>query len=194
MNWYFEVLKKYAVFEGRARRKEYWFFQLFQIIVTMVLAIIGALLISVNSGLEHAGSGLVFVDVLIVLYGLATLLPGLAVLVRRLHDTNRSGWMIFLGLIPLVGGIILLVFAVEDGTPGPNQYGPDPKQRDVTFAAPPVMPANYAPPYVPPMAQAAGAGMSQQSVSQAPPAAFCSGCGRPLVAGSHFCAACGRAV
>ena len=185
MNWYFEVWKKYAVFEGRARRKEYWFFQLFNVLAIIVLAVLDATL-------ENTGPATDFLGVLSGLYILASFLPGLAVLVRRLHDTNRSGWFSLLGFIPLVG-LIVLIFVIEDGTPGPNKYGPDPKQPATAFA-PPMMPANYAPPYVPPMAQAAGAGMSQQSVSQAPPAAFCSGCGRPLVAGSHFCAVCGRAV
>ena len=185
MSWYFLVLKKYAVFGGRARRKEYWFFQLFTILAIIVLAII-------DSTLEHTGPETDFLGVLSGLYILATFLPGLGVLVRRLHDTNRSGWWALLGFVPLVG-IVLLVFVVQDGTPGPNQYGADPKQPGATFAPAPGMPANYGAPMMQPMAQAAAAGTPWQPMPQSA-AAFCSGCGKPLEAGSRFCAACGRAA
>lgn len=113
MNWYLEVLKKYAVFSGRARRKEYWLFVLFNIIIGLALGFIELL---------AGGPG-----VLASLYGLAVLIPGSAVLVRRLHDTNRSGWWAFIGLIPLIGAIVLLVFTVQDSQPGENPYGPNPK-------------------------------------------------------------------
>ncbi|MGX4690553.1 DUF805 domain-containing protein [Streptomyces sp. JNUCC 63] len=112
MNWYLEVLKKYAVFSGRARRKEYWMFVLFNFIVSIVLLAIGKA---------------IGVEVLSGLYSLAVLLPGLGVAVRRLHDTGRSGWWILIGLVPLVGFIVLLVFTVSDSQPGDNQYGPNPK-------------------------------------------------------------------
>ena len=91
MYWYFEVLKKYAVFTGRAGRKEYWMFVLFNLIIMIVLAIIEGL----------AGSP----GVIGGLYGLAVLLPSIAVSVRRLHDTNRSGWWVFISLVPVVGVI-----------------------------------------------------------------------------------------
>jgi len=113
MNWYLEVLKKYAVFSGRARRKEYWYFVLFSIIVSIVLASIDAVIGSVG--------------LLSGLYCLAVLIPSVAVFVRRLHDTDRSGWWIFIGLIPLVGFIVLLVFMALDSSPGDNQYGANPK-------------------------------------------------------------------
>jgi len=113
MNWYLDVLKKYAVFSGRARRKEYWMFVLFNLIITLVLALIERLV---------SGPG-----ILANLYSLAMLIPGLAVAVRRLHDTNRSGWWILIGLVPIVGVIILIVFQAEDSQPGDNQYGPNPK-------------------------------------------------------------------
>lgn len=114
MNWYLGVLKKYAVFSGRARRKEYWYFVLFNIIISIAVSIIGSIL------------GTTLLD---KLYALAILLPGLAVSVRRLHDIDRSGWWLLLIFIPIAGPIILLVFAVTNGTQGANQYGPDPKEQ-----------------------------------------------------------------
>jgi uncharacterized membrane protein YhaH (DUF805 family) len=113
MNWYLAVLKNYVGFSGRARRTEYWMFALFNCIVLLVLYILAIAV--------HA------LIVLYILYALAVLLPSLAVAFRRLHDTGRSAWWILIGLVPFVGGIVLLVFACLPGTPGPNQYGPDPK-------------------------------------------------------------------
>ena len=119
MSWYLQALKKYAVFSGRSRRMEYWYFVLFNIIVSIVLGAIDALLGTLGSGM---GVGL-----LSGIYGLAILIPSLAVTVRRLHDIDRSGWWILIGLVPLIGAIVLLVFALLDSTPGSNQYGPNPK-------------------------------------------------------------------
>ena len=119
MNWYLGVLKKYAVFSGRARRTEYWMFTLFNIIISIVLGIIDAV---IGGAGAEAGVG-----VLGSIYALAVLIPALAVSVRRLHDTDRSGWWLLIGLVPLVGAIVLLVFMVQDGTPGDNQHGPNPK-------------------------------------------------------------------
>lgn len=119
MSWYLAVLKKYAVFSGRARRKEYWFFFLFSIIISIVLGIIDGILGTFSA---EAGMGL-----LGVLYSLAVLLPGLAVSVRRLHDTGRSGWWLFLALVPVLGAIALLVFMVGNSKPGENKYGANPK-------------------------------------------------------------------
>ena len=113
VNWYLEVLKKYAVFSGRARRKEYWIFLLFNIIIGLVLG-----------GIAWLAGG---PDVLGSIYGLVVLIPGIAVSVRRLHDTDRSGWWLLIGLIPLIGTIVLLVFMAQDSQPGANQYGPNPK-------------------------------------------------------------------
>jgi uncharacterized membrane protein YhaH (DUF805 family) len=119
MNWYLEVLKKYAVFDGRARRKEYWFFALFNFIVAFVLAILDMAFGTFNT---ESGYGL-----LASIYSLAVLIPAIAVSIRRLHDTDRSGWWFFILLIPLVGVIWFLVLMVMEGTAGQNQYGPDPK-------------------------------------------------------------------
>ena len=119
MSWYLQALKKYAVFSGRSRRMEYWYFVLFNIIVSIVLGVIDGLLGTSGS---YAGAGL-----LSGIYGLAVLIPSLAVTVRRLHDTDRTGWWILIALVPLIGVIVLLVFALLEGTPGNNQYGPNPK-------------------------------------------------------------------
>ncbi len=118
MNLYLEVLKKYAVFSGRARRKEYWMFFLFNLIIGFVLSFIESLAgIAAESGMS----------VLTTLYSLAVLIPSIAVSVRRLHDTNRSGWWLFIALVPIIGAIVLLVFMVQDSQPDENQYGPNPK-------------------------------------------------------------------
>lgn len=119
MNWYLEALRKYATFEGRARRKEYWFFILFNVLAVVVLGIIDVVL---GTSSKEAGLGL-----LSGIYLLAVLLPALAVTVRRLHDTDRSGWWILIEFIPLIGGLVLLVFTLLDGTPGSNRFGPSPK-------------------------------------------------------------------
>ena len=119
MNWFLAAVKKYAVFEGRARRKEYWFFILFYMIIIFVLALIDGL--TGNISLE-TGYGLFS-----GLFVLLMLLPGISVAVRRLHDTDRSGWWYWIVFIPLIGAIVLLVFFVTDGTAGQNQYGADPK-------------------------------------------------------------------
>jgi len=119
MSWYLAVLKKYAVFSGRAQRKEYWMFFLFNIIIAILLGII-EVVIGISPDADES--------ILANIYSLAILLPSLAVSVRRLHDIGRSGWWLLIGLIPLIGVIVLLVFAVQDGQPGPNQYGPNPKE------------------------------------------------------------------
>ncbi|HEX6224364.1 MAG TPA: DUF805 domain-containing protein [Chryseolinea sp.] len=121
MNWYLLVLKKYADFNGRARRKEYWMFFLFQVIFSCAAVIIDSLL-----GFNSAGGGALY-----LLYVLATLVPALAVGVRRLHDIGKSGWMILISLIPIIGSIWLIVLFATEGEPGTNQYGPDPKQMAV---------------------------------------------------------------
>jgi len=119
MNWYLEVLKKYAVFNGRARRKEYWYFFLFNIIISIVLEIIDVVTGSFSSGTD--------IDLLSGIYTLAVLIPGIAVSVRRLHDTNRSGWWLLISLVPLIGAIVLIVFLSSDSKPEENKYGVNPK-------------------------------------------------------------------
>ncbi len=119
MNWYLLVLKKYVDFSGRARRKEYWMFMLFHVIFAVAAVIVDDLM---GLSFDESGVGLVY-----ILYAVATFLPGLAVSVRRLHDIGKSGWMILISLIPIIGGIWLLVLAVTEGEPNANQYGPNPK-------------------------------------------------------------------
>ncbi len=129
MNWYVKVLKQYVDFSGRARRTEYWMFTLFNTIILIVLELVdkalgfGSFSGSTSGGVAVSAS----LGLLSGLYSLAVLLPTLGVSVRRLHDTDRSGWWLLIGLIPLVGAIVLLVFFVLEGTRGPNRHGVDPK-------------------------------------------------------------------
>ena len=103
---------KYATFEERARRPEYWWFVLFCVIVIMVLM-----------GLSAAMDGSSIPMIVLCLFGLAVIVPGIAVTVRRLHDTDRSGWWYFIQLVPAIGGIWFFVLMVIGGTPGPNRFG-----------------------------------------------------------------------
>ena len=119
MNWYVTVLKKYAVFSGRARRKEYWMFFLINILVSFLVGFVAGFIAGLIGVPEFALVG--------QLYALGVLIPGIAVTIRRLHDTGRSGWMWFLALIPLIGPIILLVFLASEGSPDENKYGLNPK-------------------------------------------------------------------
>jgi uncharacterized membrane protein YhaH (DUF805 family) len=119
MNWYLEVLKKYAIFEGRAGQKEYWHFSLFSFIIIIVLSVI-----DIATGTFNLNVGL---GLLSGIYTLAVLIPGIAVSVRRLHDTNRSGWWLLINAIPLIGVIVFLVFTAQTGTPGDNHYGSNPQ-------------------------------------------------------------------
>jgi uncharacterized membrane protein YhaH (DUF805 family) len=119
MNWYLDAWKNYINFQGRARRKAYWMFVLFNLIALVVLSFIeSAIGLSGQNGY----------GILTGLYTLAIILPLIALAVRRLHDTGRSGWWILIGLVPLVGPIVLIVFYVTDSQPGSNEYGPNPKE------------------------------------------------------------------
>lgn len=113
MEWYLTVMKKYAVFTGRARRKEYWMFVLCNLGIALVLSLLGQLI-----GLKEQIANL---------YSLVVLLPSLAVGVRRLHDTDRAGWWLLINLIPVVGTLVFLYFMVCEGQAGPNRFGEDPK-------------------------------------------------------------------
>jgi len=110
MNWYLAVLKKYAVFKGRARRKEYWMFFLFNLIIAFVLGMVEGFL-----GINPTGGQSILADI----YQLAVLLPSIAVGIRRMHDVNKSGWFI---LVPIYN----LFLAVKQGDVGENRFGPDP--------------------------------------------------------------------
>ncbi len=113
MHWYVDVLKNYVGFSGRARRTEFWMFALISFVVATVLTIVENI-ISMPGTLSS-------------LYNLAVLLPSLAVAMRRLHDTGRSGFWLLLIFIPILGWLVLLIFYILEGTPGDNEYGPDPK-------------------------------------------------------------------
>lgn len=113
MNWYIDAWKNYVNFNGRARRKAYWMFVLFNIIAAVILSIVDGII----------GTG----GLLGGLYALAVFIPGLALLVRRLHDIGKSGWWALIGLVPLIGVIVIIIFACMDSQPGTNAYGPNPK-------------------------------------------------------------------
>jgi uncharacterized membrane protein YhaH (DUF805 family) len=134
MSWYIKVLKNYAVFSGRARRKEYWWFYLFNFIFILVLDLIGIFIIGpqIHGLILPIIYRLIIISSLTIIYELAVIVPAIAVGVRRLHDTNRSGWWYFISLVPLVGGIVLLVFLAMDSQPGENRYGPNPKDEAST--------------------------------------------------------------
>lgn len=113
--YYLDAFRNFATFEGRARRSEYWYFLLFNFIVLATLLILGSL---INDSL-----GLI----LYIGYVLVSFVPNLALSVRRLHDVGKSGWFLFIALIPLIGGIWLIVLNCTDSDPGENEYGPNPK-------------------------------------------------------------------
>jgi uncharacterized membrane protein YhaH (DUF805 family) len=115
MDYYVSALKNYATFSGRARRKEYWMFTLVNVLISIVLSILSMLL--------------PVLGILSIIYSLAIIIPSFAVNVRRLHDIEKSGWWVLISLVPIIGGIVLLVFACTEGTQGPNQYGEDPKNE-----------------------------------------------------------------
>ena len=120
MNWYLKVLRQYADFSGRARRKEYWMFTLFNTIF-LIVAII------VDNVIKLTLPGVLPYGILYFICAFAVLIPGLAVSVRRLHDVGKSGWMILISLIPIVGSIWLLVLLVTESDPYENAYGQNPK-------------------------------------------------------------------
>ena len=117
--WYMIVLSKYVEFSGRARRKEFWFFLLMNMLVSFFIGFVVGFMAVVLKEPAIIFSGHI--------YSLVIFLPSISVLVRRLHDTGRSGWWYWIALVPLVGAIILIIFLAEDSDPGGNQYGPNPK-------------------------------------------------------------------
>ena len=115
MNWYIEALKKYAVFSGRSRRQEYWYFVLFTTLIGIALVLVDTMIFGPDGTWIFTG-----------IYALATLIPNIAATVRRLHDANFSGWWYFITMVPFVGGLWLLYLLVQDSAPD-NQYGMNPK-------------------------------------------------------------------
>ncbi|MEM8618046.1 MAG: DUF805 domain-containing protein [Pseudomonadota bacterium] len=115
---------RYTDFQGRSRRSEYWWVQLFFLIINIaVMVVMGVLGALGDVGMMLAG----LVYIALLLFSLGCLIPGIAVGFRRLHDTDRTAWWLLIALVPLIGPIVLLVFFVMPGTVGPNTYGPDPK-------------------------------------------------------------------
>ncbi|MDA7946808.1 MAG: DUF805 domain-containing protein [Hyphomicrobiaceae bacterium] len=121
---------KYATFSGRAARPEYWWWVLFSVLVNIASNIVDAYLIAPALGLPPFGEN--SAQPLSIIVGLALLLPGLAVAVRRLHDIDRSGWWMLIALIPIIGLIVLIYWAVQPGTESDNQYGPG-RARDAAY-------------------------------------------------------------
>jgi uncharacterized membrane protein YhaH (DUF805 family) len=125
MNYYLLAFKKYFDFSGRSRRKEYWYFALFNFIVALILGIIDGVLGTLNA---EIGLG-----VLSAVYAIATIIPNLSITFRRLHDTNKSAWWLFILLIPLIGIIVFLVFMCQDSR-DENDYGSSPKLSSIPAA------------------------------------------------------------
>lgn len=131
-------LKRYADFSGRSRRKEFWSYILAVWVATFVLMYLDSALGLGGTATSYSEGGSVGFNMsgglLTLLFLLATIVPNLAVSVRRLHDVGKSGWMLLIGLIPLVGWIYLLVQYFQPGMAGPNAYGADPKGTDASKA------------------------------------------------------------
>ena len=126
MEWFLKVMRQYADFNGRARRKEYWMFYLFSLIFAVTAVILDNVL---GIAIEGIGYGPLY-----LIFALAVMIPNLAVMVRRLHDVNKSGWMFLVALIPIAGAIWLLVLLCTEGDHGDNKYGPNPKNEEQFIA------------------------------------------------------------
>lgn len=164
MNWYLKALRNYATFEGRARRKEYWLFMLFNFLIATALALAEG----VANPFSSSDQG-----VLATIYYLAVLIPGLAVAVRRMHDTDHSGWWI---LLPIVN----FVLSVREGQSGSNRFGPDPKdgaslERTSTNK------------------QQANVQTLSRPLAGTVASSFCIKCGTRFAEGAAFCSKCGAA-
>ena len=182
MDWYLLAWHRYADFEGRSRRKEYWMFGLFNFLAAMALGILGGLGFFIS---RHFG---VILLLPAAIYVLAVIVPGIAVSIRRYHDTGRSGWLLLLftvlGSIPgvnIISSIVNLVFLCEDSAPGANQYGPNPKLSDPAFAA-------FAPTSAYPLPNA---DPRQQPSPGEQPWRICKSCGAEQTEASNFCRSCG---
>jgi uncharacterized membrane protein YhaH (DUF805 family) len=121
IQWMVVPLRQYATFTGRARRREYWWFTLLTVLVNIVLGIVDGAVMGGATLAQFGGIG-----PLGAIAALALIIPGLAVSFRRMHDLDRSAWWLLLGLLPLIGGLILLYWYVQRGTVGGNRFGPDP--------------------------------------------------------------------
>lgn len=122
MEWYLKAVRNYVNFKGRAQRKEYWFYLLFYILFAIAVVLVESFLGLSDLSDPEGGTGPLY-----LFYTVAFLLPSIAVAIRRLHDTGRTGWWLLLAFIPLIGAIVLIVFYCLDSEPGDNKYGPNPK-------------------------------------------------------------------
>ena len=177
------VFKNYANFKGRARRSEYWWFLLFNILVYIGALIIGAVFASVS---DEPSALMAITFVLTGLYSFATIIPSLSVTCRRLHDIGKSGAYIFFGLLPVVGEILLWVWEFQDGQPWTNQYGPDPKGRNMS-------PLGGA--YYPPASGPVGTysyPVSEPKRSWTDSKKACPHCGASIDEDAVFCIFCGK--
>lgn len=173
------VFKNYANFKGRARRSEYWYFYLFNALVPIVIWILSAIIIAASG--EEAG--LFIAPAIILLYSLATIIPSLAVTCRRLHDVGKSGAYMFFFLLPFVGAILVWVWAFQDGQPWTNQYGEDPKGRNLSPYS-----GAYGDPSVTPYPDIP----SKPKPSTEPSKKSCPHCERKVDADAEFCPYCGE--
>jgi uncharacterized membrane protein YhaH (DUF805 family) len=123
MNYYVHALKNYAQFQGRARRSEFIYFMLFNFFITLGLTLIDRL---IGTTIEDS-----IIGILALLYSLSILIPYIALFVRRLHDTGKSGWLALLLIVPCVGNIVTIVYCCIDSQPGTNPYGPNPKEPSI---------------------------------------------------------------
>ena len=137
MAWFILAWQRATDFSGRSRRKEYWFFTLFNVLAMFLLAVIGGLFDWLFFGENHKAPILFF---LVFLYAIASMVPSLAITIRRLHDIGKSGWWYFIAFVPIVGGIILFVFTLLDSEPYANQWGLDPKASERIMTPPYAMP------------------------------------------------------
>lgn len=140
MNYYLSVLKNYAVFSGRARRSEFWYFVLFNLIFSIISGILDSI-VGIKVTPYHLG-------LINLIYALAVFIPGIAVTARRLQDTGKSGWMMLIVFIPIVGAIWLLILMCLDSNSGDNEYGPNPKNIIPTISPEPIQPASPSQPLV----------------------------------------------
>ena len=132
MEYMLMPFKRYFDFSGRSRRKEYWMFALFNFLVYIGFMLI---MMALGGGMEYGETASMsplasVVMIAMFAWGLATIIPSLAVTFRRLHDTDRSAWWILIGFVPIIGGLVLLYFYLIEGTHGPNRFGPDPKEGE----------------------------------------------------------------
>ena len=128
MEWMLMPLKRYADFSGRSRRKEYWMFLLFEIILFTIVGLVAGMLFGFGDPGDPA-TGMLggAAMIMLLLLGLGLFIPALAVTVRRFHDQDKSGWFVLLTFIPYLGSLILIIFMCLEGTKGPNRFGDDPK-------------------------------------------------------------------